>query len=174
MNILKQLLMKNTGLAAGDAPENAALTAYINNLAATQKVQLYIDVHSYSQYFMTRLFFLPSHLLSHSNTLVAYGYSCSALTTNNAELQSLAKGTASAIQAVYGTSYVYGPICTTIYAVSGGSVDYVQDVTGGKYVFTIELRDTGRYGFVLPPAQILATGLETWAGFKYLLANIVA
>lgn len=51
-------------------------------------------------------------------------------------------------------------------------MDYVQDVTKGKYVFTIELRDTGRYGFVLPPAQILATGLETWSGFKYLLTNM--
>lgn len=41
-----------------------------------------------------------------------------------------------------------------------------------KYSFTPELRDTGRYGFVLPANQIRPTAVETWAGFRYLLANI--
>lgn len=47
------------GQVAGDAPENKALLAYINNLAAGKGVQLYIDVHSYSQLFMTRPFQFP-------------------------------------------------------------------------------------------------------------------
>jgi murein tripeptide amidase MpaA len=144
------------GLAAGDAVENAVLRKYIDNLAATQKVQLYIDIHSYSQLFMT-----------------PYGYSCTALAANNAELQSLARGTAAAIQSVSGTAYQYGPVCTTIYQATGSSVDYVNDVTKAKYTFTIELRDTGRYGFVLPAAQILPTALETYQGFRYLLLNMV-
>jgi len=42
------------GLAAGDSPENKALLAYVNNLAAGKGVRLYIDIHSYSQLFMTR------------------------------------------------------------------------------------------------------------------------
>jgi len=37
---------------------------------------------------------------------------------------------------------------------------------------TVELRDTGNNGFVLPPAQILPSGEEMWAGFKYLLTNM--
>jgi len=143
------------GLAAGDATENKALVAYINNLAGGKGVTLYIDVHSYSQLFMT-----------------PYGYSCTAVTTNNSVLQSLAKGVAAAIKAVYGTVYQYGPVCSTIYQVSGGSVDYVNDVTKARYVFTIELRDTGTYGFVLPASQILPSGVETYAGFRYLLLNM--
>ncbi|TVY81002.1 Metallocarboxypeptidase A-like protein [Lachnellula suecica] len=142
--------------AAGDAPENKALLAYINNLAAGKGVQLYIDIHSYSQLFMT-----------------PYGYSCTAVTANNAVLQSLAKSTAAAIQAVYGTKYQYGPICSTIYKVTGGSVDYVNDVTKSKYVFTIELRDTGSNGFVLPASQILPSAVETYAGLRNLLINMV-
>ena len=33
--------------------------------------------------------------------------------------------------------------------------------------YTIELRDTGYYGFILPPAQIIPTGEEIWASFLY-------
>jgi len=104
--------------------------------------------------------------------VIAYGYSCTAVATNNAVLQSLAGGVASAIKAVYGTTYGYGPICSTIYKATGSSVDYIQDVTKAKYTFTIELRDTGTYGFVLPTSQILPTVVETYAGFRYLLLNM--
>jgi carboxypeptidase A4 len=131
------------------------LAAFTNKIVAAQGVQLYIDVHSYSQLFMT-----------------PYGYSCTATVSNNSILQSLAKGVATAIKAVYGTAYQYGPICTTIYPATGNSVDYAATVAGTKYTFTIELRDTGSYGFVLPAKQILPTGLETYAGFRYLLVNM--
>ncbi|KAH9221742.1 hypothetical protein DL95DRAFT_511617 [Leptodontidium sp. 2 PMI_412] len=144
------------GLAAGDATENQVLVAYTNKVAAAQGLQLYIDVHSYSQLFMT-----------------PYGYSCTAVAPNSATLNTLARGVASAIRAVYGTTYTSGPICSTIYQATGSAVDYVNDVTKAKYTFTIELRDTGTNGFVLPASQILPTGVETYAGFRYLLLNMV-
>merc|ERR1712059_76485 len=34
---------------------------------------------------------------------------------------------------------------------------------GIPYSYGIELRDTGMYGFLLPPDQIIPTGEETWA-----------
>lgn len=48
----------------------------------------------------------------------------------------------------------------------------MNDVTKAKYAFTIELRDTGSYGFILPPSQILPSGEETFAGFSYLFGNM--
>lgn len=69
-------------------------------------------------------------------------------------------------------SFTTGPICSTIYKASGSSVDYVNDVTGADYVFTVELRDTGANGFVLPPNQILPSGKEAYAGVRYLLQNM--
>lgn len=143
------------GAIAGDAPENLVLRNYIDKLASSTGVQLFIDLHSYSQLFMT-----------------PYGYSCTAIAPMNTALQSLARGVAAAIKAVYGTTYQYGPICSTIYQATGTSVDYVNDVSKSKYTFTIELRDTGNYGFVLPASQILPTGKETWEGFRYLLKNM--
>ena len=107
-----------------------------------------------------------------ANMIPAYGYSCTAVATKNAELQSLAKGAAAAIKAVHGTSFTTGPICSTIYKATGGSVDYANDVVGADYVFTAELRDTGDYGFVLPANQIVPSGEETYAGVRYLLQNM--
>ncbi|KAH7313752.1 zinc carboxypeptidase [Stachybotrys elegans] len=143
------------GPSAASAPETRALTTFAQNIRNTQGLKLYIDWHSYSQLFMS-----------------AYGYSCTAVPANNAELQTLNRGAAAAIQAVHGTAFDYGPICSTIYRVTGGGVDYVQDVIRADYVFTAELRDTGRYGFVLPANQILPTGQESYAAVRYLLLNM--
>jgi murein tripeptide amidase MpaA len=77
-----------------------------------------------------------------------------------------------AIKSVHGTSFTSGPICSTIYKATGSSVDYVNDVVGGDYTFTVELRDTGNYGFVLPANQILPSGEEAYAGVRYLLQNM--
>ncbi|KAL8894456.1 MAG: hypothetical protein Q9207_008498 [Kuettlingeria erythrocarpa] len=144
------------GIKAADAPETVVLANFVNKLAASaQKLKLFIDYHSYSQLFMT-----------------PYGYSCSVVTANNNEYQSLARGVVAAIKAVYGTVFRTGPICPTIYQVSGSSVDYLADVTKAQYSFTSELRDTGNYGFVLPADQILPSGVEAFAGLKYLLSNL--
>ncbi len=103
---------------------------------------------------------------------LAYGYSCTAVAANDAAHRSLAQSFADALQDVYGTSYRTGPICTTIYQVSGGSTDYAYDKADAEYTFAAELRDTGRFGFVLPPNQILPSGIETFAGLRSLLANL--
>ena len=49
---------------------------------------------------------------------------------------------------------------------SGGSIDWTYGEAGIKYSYTIELRDTGRHGFLLPPEQIIPTGEEVWAFHK--------
>jgi carboxypeptidase A1 len=40
-------------------------------------------------------------------------------------------------------------------------MDWVRGVFDTPYPFTWELRDTGRYGFVLPASQIIDTAEET-------------
>lgn len=55
---------------------------------------------------------------------------------------------------------------------TGSSVDYVQNVIGGDYVYAIELRDKGRHGFLLPKEEILPTSKEAFEGLKYLLENM--
>lgn len=45
-----------SGRAAADAPETVVLANFVNKMAASaQKLKLFIDYHSYSQLFMTRM-----------------------------------------------------------------------------------------------------------------------
>jgi hypothetical protein len=50
---------------------------------------------------------------------------------------------------------------------SGGSLDWTYAVANIKYSFAVELRDVGRYGFLLPEDQILPSGEETLAGILF-------
>lgn len=54
---------------------------------------------------------------------------------------------------------------------AGGSDDWAYDL-GVKYSFTFELRDTGRYGFLLPESQIEPTCKETMLAVKYIAAYV--
>ena len=143
------------GRAQGDTPEMRGLVSQVQSLQNGRGIKLYIDWHSYGQYILT-----------------PYGYSCSAVASNQAEHDSLAAGTGSAIRAQGGTTWTTGPSCRTLYATSGSSTDYLGDVAGAEFSLTVELRDTGANGFVLPASQILPSGREQWAGMRYLLANI--
>ncbi|KAJ8116376.1 hypothetical protein OPT61_g2182 [Boeremia exigua] len=143
------------GPSAGDGVETKALKAQLDSLAQGKGIQLYMDIHAYSQLWM-----------------YPYGYTCSGTLPNSATYASLTKGAIAAVKAVHGTTFTGGPICNTIYQVSGDSVDYALENAGAKYSMTVELRDTGNYGFVLPAAQIKPSGEEMWAGLAYLLKNM--
>ena len=143
------------GVAASSAVENKVLQSHVDGIAAGKGVQLYMDIHSYSQLWM-----------------YPYGYTCTGTVPNAATYSSLSKGAIAAVKAVHGTTYTQGPICSTIYQVSGSSVDYAAENVKATYSMTVELRDTGNYGFVLPANQILPSGEETWAGLAYLLKNM--
>lgn len=134
--------------------ESSSMADFIRSRISS--IKAYVSVHSYSQ-----MLLFP----------YAYTYT---LPPNHAELQSLSKKAVSALQGLYNTRYTYGSSATTIYIASGGSDDWAYDV-GVKYSFTLELRDTGRYGFLLPESQIKATCEETMLAVKviaeYVLAN---
>lgn len=49
---------------------------------------------------------------------------------------------------------------------AGGSDDWAKGSEIFKYVQTVEVRDTGRYGFILPPDQIKDCASETWEAIK--------
>ncbi|KAF2264223.1 hypothetical protein CC78DRAFT_464034 [Lojkania enalia] len=143
------------GQSAADGVETKVIRAQIDSIAAGKGVKMYLDVHSYSQLFM-----------------YPYGYTCSGVIPEAATYDRISKGAVAAIRAVYGTVFEPGPICSTIYQVSGASVDYAYENAGAEFSMTVELRDTGRYGFVLPPEQIKPSGEEMWAGLAYVLKNI--
>ncbi|XP_017576543.2 carboxypeptidase A4 [Pygocentrus nattereri] len=113
----------------------------------------FISIHAYSQLLM-----------------YPYGYSCTSV-PHQAELDSVGRSAVQALSSLYGTTYKVGSICKIIYQASGGSIDWSYDV-GIKYSFAFELRDTGRYGFLLPANQIIPTASETWLGLKHIMEYV--
>ncbi|KAK8397432.1 hypothetical protein O3P69_004876 [Scylla paramamosain] len=118
------------------------------------KIKVYLTFHSYSQLWM-----------------YPWGYT-SALPDDWKDLDNLAQDAVSALTAVHGTQYEIGSSTNTIYAAAGGSDDWAKGVGGVKYAYTVELRDQGYYGFLLPPSKIIPSGEETFEALK-VVANFV-
>ncbi|XP_060012663.1 carboxypeptidase A1 isoform X3 [Lagenorhynchus albirostris] len=115
-------------------------------------IKAFISIHSYSQ------------LL-----LYPFGYKRESPADKD-ELDQVAKSAVEALTSLYGTKFKYGSIITTIYQASGGTIDWTYD-QGIKYSFTFELRDTGRYGFLLPASQIIPTAQETWLALLTIMEH---
>ncbi|KAG9346869.1 hypothetical protein JZ751_005796 [Albula glossodonta] len=113
----------------------------------------FISIHAYSQLLM-----------------YPYGYSCNPV-PDAPELDSVGRAAVKALSTLYGTRYQVGSICRIIYQASGGSIDWSYNL-GIKYSFAFELRDTGRYGFLLPANQIIPTASETWLALKHIMEYV--
>jgi len=139
-------------------PEIAGTTSYLLELAKTQTFVSFIDIHSYSQ------------LL-----LAPWSYSQLApLPLESSDHDIASVKAANALKSVYGTEYTCGPSARTLYAASGCSEDWGFAVLDAKYSFVMELRDTGRYGFLLPASQIQESGIETFEAMKALGEHLLS
>lgn len=127
----------------------------MRKLRDTQGLKLYIDWHSYGQYF-----------------LFPYGYNETALLP---ELPRWTKSGSLMSEAIRDskpdrrTTFTFGPGGAVLYKSVGNSRDHVYAVGGAEFSWTIELPDTGEFGFVLPPEQIRPTVEEAWTGQQVLL-----
>ncbi|XP_036720203.1 carboxypeptidase A1 [Balaenoptera musculus] len=117
-----------------------------------RNIKAFISIHSYSQ------------LL-----LYPFGYKKESPADKD-ELDQVARSAVEALTSLYGTKFKYGSIITTIYQASGGTIDWTYN-QGIKYSFTFELRDTGRYGFLLPASQIVPTAQETWLALLTIMEH---
>ncbi|CAK9249910.1 unnamed protein product, partial [Sphagnum jensenii] len=92
------------------------------------------------------------------------GYT-SAITPDDADLKRMGNLAVAALTAKYGTRYTIATSTNVLYAAAGGANDWAYGSANCKYSHTVELRDTGTYGFTLPASQIKPTCTETIAAF---------
>ncbi|XP_063999002.1 carboxypeptidase A2-like [Pogoniulus pusillus] len=135
------------------ANSEVEVKSVVNFIKSHGNIQAFLTLHSYSQLLM-----------------YPYGYKCTE-PADHEELDALGRAAASSISSLYGTNFKVGSICNVIYQASGGSIDWSYDF-GIKYSFALELRDTGRYGFLLPAKQIIPTASETWLGLKTIMEHV--
>jgi len=118
-------------------------------------IKFYNNVHSYSQ-----LILLP------------WGFSYDE-PDNQDDLYRVASTCNDDLYAVHQKTYEVGCIPCLLYVSSGGTLDWTLGELGIPYSYAMELRDTGVYGFLLPPEQIIPNGEEAWAFHLCAARNII-
>jgi murein tripeptide amidase MpaA len=113
----------------------------------TLNLKAYFNVHAYSQLVLTPWSYKKAYPSDYD------------------EIARVARAFTDALYKRYGTYYEYGPPSQILYAVAGGSIDWTYAVLGVRYSYALELRDKGRYGFLLPASQIQPSGEETSDAF---------
>jgi len=108
-------------------------------------IKYYVNVHSYSQ-----LVLLP------------WGFTEDPMPVYDRYLE-VANKANKELYATHQKVYEVGCIPCLLYVASGGTIDWVYGDAGIPYAFAMELRDTGHYGFLLPPDQIIPNGEEVMA-----------
>jgi len=138
------------GTSAFSEPESKLTAAYIT---ANAPFDAAIDFHSYSQ-----LILRP------------YGWAVT-VPSNEAQLKQVGDGMAAAIKAVHQKVYTSEHIYD-LYLAAGSIEDWQLTTAKIPLAYTIELRDTGVYGFQLPANQIKPTGEEVWAALLTVINYI--
>jgi len=141
------------GTAAFSEPESLVISDFITKHNQKGNILAGIDFHSYSQL-----------------VLRPYGWT-SAKCPDETALKIIGDGISYEIARKSGYKYT-SQRSIDLYITTGTASDwYYQEGIWGAY--TIELRDTGTYGFVLPPAQIIPTGEEILASMKYFCLTVL-
>ncbi|XP_047490161.1 carboxypeptidase B-like isoform X2 [Penaeus chinensis] len=142
------------GPSAFSEPETQALRDVMTSLSEAGNLELVIAVHSYGQML-----------------LYPWGW-----TTEEApdtpEMAALGEIFANTAHLRHNTVYTVTSSSSGLYFASGATDDWAKGVLNTKFVYTLELRDTGEFGFKLEKSQILPTTQEVWEGFKAMLLAI--
>lgn len=139
-------------------PETRAMTDYIVNKLVDEEVNWvsYFAIHSYAQMW-----------------LVPWGWTYDLPPTYD-ELMDFGYIGANALSSVHGTQYQVGSVTELLSPGAGGSDDWAYGTDIFRYSQTVEVRDTGRFGFLLPPDQIIPTAQETWAAIQATARFIIS
>ncbi|KAJ7343834.1 hypothetical protein DFH08DRAFT_871334 [Mycena albidolilacea] len=145
-------------------PGHRAFEAHeVNNLAnyltkihgvgrgAKGGVAAWVDLRSYGQMLAT-----------------PYSYKCDRLPKDAEDQMEALLGAAQAGRSVHGTQFNTGSLCELLYRAPGNILDYVYSTASIKYAYAAFLRDTGTYGFAIPPEWIRPVGEETGVIVDYL------
>ncbi|RLW08293.1 hypothetical protein DV515_00003253 [Chloebia gouldiae] len=162
-------------------PEVKAVARFVRDHKDT--IKAYITMHSYSQLVLFPYSYTMNKSKDHEELI---DYTSTALNMLKLLLEeqspvvldilkryeSLAQKAAKAIKRTTWKTYRSGAGAQTIYLAPGGSDDWAYDL-GIKYSFTFELRDTGTYGFLLPPREIKPTCLEALSAVKEIAQHVL-
>ncbi|BFZ60431.1 Putative metallocarboxypeptidase ecm14 [Saitoella coloradoensis] len=140
------------------ATEPRLISDFIQNRTSSGEddILAFLDLHSYSQ-----------------TIQYPWAYDCSALPPDAEDLDELGIGIAHAIRRIHYENYDVESVCgnpdpTEAGGMPGAAIDWAYGEQKIRWSYSIKLRDTGSYGFLLPKEEIVPTGEEVFSGIKYL------
>lgn len=161
------------GQQAFEGVEAQSFASYLRNETANGKMSLIgmVDLHSYSE-----------------EILMPYSYSCLEEPPALEDLEELGEGIARAIRRTNGEFYEVLSACQgnslsgdrsaddrlpRMQSAGGSPLDWFYHEMNVKYSYQIKLRDTGTYGFLLPPDWIVPQGEEILHAVMHLGRSIM-
>jgi len=134
-------------------PETRNIREFVKSIQSN--VVSYIPIHSYGQ-------------------KILYPWSYTGVRLPDwQEMQNVGNILASAMERnSQGINYSVGSAPRTQYLAAGGSDDWARGEMGIKWVFLIELPDTGTFGFLLPATKIKGVGHSVFEGIRALAVTI--
>lgn len=149
-----------TGERPLSEPETTALEGLVGFLSRSPApVVITQDIHTYSQMWMYPLGETPYD-----------DGRCSDPIPNSDNLFAISKDATDAIKNTHGLDYfAYGSICDIIYPSAGCSVDHFYERHDITCSTTVELRDDGYYGFLMPSRYIRPVAEEMYNGYMVQL-----
>ncbi|KAJ2916672.1 hypothetical protein MD484_g3762, partial [Candolleomyces efflorescens] len=137
-----------------ESPEVNGIANYVTTLT---DLTGFLDLRSYGQMIST-----------------PFSYTCDKYPKDIEDQTEAAYGAVQAIKASHGLHFESGRVCETLYEAPGNILDWMYSKEGIKYSYAVHLRDTGTWGFSLPPKYIRPVGEETSGMVRYLGKFIAA
>merc|ERR1712168_901220 len=78
-----------------------------------------------------------------------------------------------AMKKINGHYFTVGNTAKVLYPAAGGSDDWAKGGAGIRYSYTIELPDTGTYGFILPANRITQVGEAALSATKAMIQDLL-
>ncbi|ALC48900.1 CG3097, partial [Drosophila busckii] len=122
------------------------------------------ETKAVSEFLSKRKYNLEGYLTFHSyGQMIVYPWAYKAVKVKDASvLQRVGNTAAKRILQKTGATYRASVTHEQLGIAGGGSDDWSRAALGTKFVYTVELRDRGTHGFILPPKYIKETALEGW------------
>ncbi|KAK3859034.1 hypothetical protein Pcinc_034809 [Petrolisthes cinctipes] len=127
-------------------PESRALRDIL--LKNKKQLKIYISLHAYSE-----MWLLP------------YAYTDAEKPNNYGDIYNVSVMGVETIRNTSGHDYRLGQAAEILYRASGNTMDYAHSI-GIPFTFSLELRDKGKFGFILPKEEIEPTGREFFQAMK--------
>jgi len=149
------------GTSAASELETKAQVNYLAPYIDDKSLKAFLTFHSYGQYI-----------------LYPYAYDFTSVPPNKDELNTLGQNMNLAIFQKHNKRYTMGQTTDTLYPAAGGSDDWAFDAmlnagNSGPLSYTLELRDTGTYGFILPASQIEPNAEEMDEGMDVIIKYVI-